>query len=593
MRKTTLLLLISLLSLTSISLFFPCDSYAASQSHMRVDRIDHVVAPVYGGLLFINDTVTISPTTENATIERFSIGFPLEYKANLRFSMAYDAEDFDEKLDVVLDTGLGVVGYYGVTIVFPNGGVTLDINQSYAFTVVFVFSDLIDSSIRAAGNETEYQFTASFPVYPSLAQNASTCNITVILPKQTTYVPNVPNDFLFNATQKHDRYYLNHTRINLPSFIRTSTEVSFATKIGDLFACFSVDKLTREITIDTDGHVSISELFLLKSKTTFTIDHIHLQLPSTLSGNITAFDEQGRELVIEPVSRQNDTYGIPLHPYSFVENQSRSFKLTYTLERDSNLIKIDSRNYKLNLSLLENLRIMPKTLTMKIIFPEGAAIQSFPQQRFSIQRDAFQETLTLSIFNITWLQNQQWTFTYSYAVFWTSFRPTLWAAALVAIGSIIAFAWRRPKAPTPVPLLQALVPRKTLNQFLETYEEKKRILSEREQIRRKARKGKISRRRYKIRKTTLENKLSTLSRTLTELRQKIASGGAKYTDMMRRLEVAEIELDNIEADVRRIEVRFKRGEISAQTYRRLMEDDLHRQEKAETRIDGVLLRLRE
>ncbi|MCK4223215.1 hypothetical protein KAX01_02870, partial [Candidatus Bathyarchaeota archaeon] len=74
---------------------------------------------------------------------------------------------------------------------------------------------------------------------------------------------------------------------------------------------------------------------------------------------------------------------------------------------------------------------------------------------------------------------------------------------------------------------------------------------------------------------------------------RVISGGAKYADTMRQLEVAEVELENIEADIKRIEVRFKRGGISAQTYRRLLEDDLRRQERARTTIDGVLLRLRE
>ncbi|MDH5495001.1 MAG: hypothetical protein OEY24_04810, partial [Candidatus Bathyarchaeota archaeon] len=182
-------------------------------------------------------------------------------------------------------------------------------------------------------------------------------------------------------------------------------------------------------------------------------------------------------------------------------------------------------------------------------------------------------------------------FTYSYAIFWASFRPTLWTSALVIIGSIIAFAWQRPKAPVSVSVV--LVPRKTLNEFVETYEDKKKILSELEQIKQKARKGKISRRRYKVRKITLENRLSSLSKKLADLQRGIMSGGAKYADMMRRLEVAETELDNIEADIRRIEVRFKRGEISAQTYRRLLEGDLQRREKARITIDGLILRLRE
>ncbi len=83
-----------------------------------------------------------------------------------------------------------------------------------------------------------------------------------------------------------------------------------------------------------------------------------------------------------------------------------------------------------------------------------------------------------------------------------------------------------------MPVSVVMVPRKTLNDFVETYEEKKKIISELEQMQRKARKGKISRRRYKVRKTTLENRLSALSKRLADSRQKVMSGGAKYADIM-------------------------------------------------------------
>lgn len=578
MKKATLFLLISFLSIASISLLSPHTTYATSPSQIQVDRIDHVITPIYGGILLINDTIKISPTTENATIENFSIGFPLKYKTNLRFSMAYNVEDFNEQLDVILDAGLGVVGYYGVTVVFPNEVRDLLYNgQPYTFTVIFIFSDLINSS-------TEYTFTVDFPLYPSLAQNASTCNVTVILPKNANYTD---NDFPFNTTQKSERYYLNYTESPLQNFARMSTKVNFTSKTKDDFACFSVSKLSREITIDTNGHISLSELFLLKSQTAFTVSNIRLQLLKDGS-DVSAFDEQGKKLNAELLENETNTYEISLN---LVENQSRSFRVVYDLFGENRLVQQDPQSYMLTLSLSENLQIIPKTFTVKIIFPEGAVVQSFPQRTFSIQRGVFQETLFLSLFNVTWLQNEQWSFTYSYAIFWASFRPTLWTSALVIIGSIIAFAWQRPKAPVSVSVV--LVPRKTLNEFVETYEDKKKILSELEQIKRKARKGKISRRRYKVRKITLENRLSSLSKKLADLQRGIMSGGAKYADMMRRLEVAETELDNIEADIRRIEVRFKRGEISAQTYRRLLEGDLQRREKARITIDGLILRLRE
>jgi len=575
LRKTTALLLISFLSLISISLLAPHNTHATTPSQIQIDKIDHIVTPIYGGLLLINDTIKISPTTENATIENLAIGFPQKYKTNLRYAIAYNTENPNEQLDVTLDTGLGVVGYYGLTVTFPTEVRDLLYSgQSYTFTVVFIFSDLITSSNQ--------EFTINFPVYPSLVQEASTCNVTVVIPKNANYTT---SNFPFKATQIKGQYYLNYTKSPLPKLAQVSAQASFVAK--DNFAVFSVKKLTREITIDENKHISVTELFVVKSKTAFTVDKVRLQLPKD-SGNVSAFNELGKKISANFPENETNVYEISL---SLVENQSTSFKIVYGLPRENHLIQQDSQTYQLNLNLSKYLRIIPETFTVKIIFPEGAVVQSFPQQTFNIQRDVFQDMVSVSLSNITWLQNEPLSFTYSYSIFWASFRPTLWVTALVIIGSVIALVWRRPKAPVPVSIV--LVPRKTLNDFVDTYEEKKKILSELEQVKRKAQRGKISRRRYKVRKTTLENRLSTLSRRLIELRQKIMSGGAKYADIMRQLEVAETELDNIEADIKRIEVRFKRGEISAQTYRRLIENDLRRREKAKTTIDGVLLRLRE
>jgi hypothetical protein len=63
--------------------------------------------------------------------------------------------------------------------------------------------------------------------------------------------------------------------------------------------------------------------------------------------------------------------------------------------------------------------------------------------------------------------------------------------------------------------------------------------------------------------------------------------------MMRQIEVAQTELLAVEADIRRTEARYRRGEISAVTYHKLLEDYLKRKDRAQTSIDGILLRLRE
>jgi hypothetical protein len=579
------LLLLTFVLLASLaSLLTPNTVYGTPPAPIRVEKIDHVVMPIYGGTILINDTITISSSTGNSTTDSFSIGFPLKYRMNLQSSVAYNTHDPSDELNVTLNTGLGVIGYYGVTVAFPREVSDLiHDGHSYTFTVVFILAGLIDSSTRSVNATTEYVFTADFPVYPSLSQDASLCNVTVLLPEDTRYDTSV---FPFNATTKDGQYNLNHAIAPLRSFSHIFTQVSYTSSETDTFVLFSVNQLEREVTIDSTGQVSATDLFFLKSKTAFTVTSIKLQLPKDAS-SISAFDEQRKKISIELLDNETNTYDIPLN---LPANQAKSLSFVYRLSGPNRLVEQSAHN-TLHLNLLENLQMAPQLLTLKITFPEGAAIQAFPAQSFSIERNVFQDTLQLTAFNVTWLQNEEWSFTYKYSVFWASFRPTLWATALVIVGAIIALAWQRPKAPTPVSVV--MVPRETLDDFVTTYEEKKKAVSELEQVKRKGRKGKISRRRYKVRKTTIENRLSALSKKLVDLRHEIMRGGAKYADVMRQLEVAETELDNIDADIRRIEIRFKRGEISAQTYRQLLEEDLKRRDRAKTTIDGLLLRLQE
>lgn len=577
-----ILVLLALFAL--LFLLTPADVHGTSSSMIKVDKIDRVVVPIYGGLILINDTIQISPTEENILVDHFSAGFAIGYKPNLRLIMAHGGENF-EPLEVIQDTGLGSIGFYGAHVVLSSvARDRLHNGQPYTFKVTYLFADLIESSEQVVNATTKYVFTIDIPFYPALQQEAAFCNVNVLLPEGAEYVE---GDVSFNATQHGDQIFLNTTRVNLPEFMQTSMELSFAHATSDSFTCLFVDRLTREISFDDSGIAVVSEQYVVESRSRFNINKIRVRL-SEGATEVAAYDEQGKTLSVSLSDDVASEYEVSIN---LVENQSRSFRLTYRLLKENRVTELDSEKLMVNTSLLENSRLLPRLYNLKIMFPEGATIEAFPGEDFNIHRGVFQETLTLSRYNITWLQDTPVTLVYSYQIFWVSFRPTLWATVLVVIGSLIAFSWKRPKAPVTVTTI--LVPRDILEEFVATYEEKKKTVAELEQARKKAEKRKISRRRYKIRKTTLENKISALSKTLTDLRNQISSGGAKYEDIMRRWEVAEIELENIEADIRRIEVRFKRGEVSVKTYRRLLEDDLKRRDKARITIDEVLLRLQE
>jgi hypothetical protein len=223
----------------------------------------------------------------------------------------------------------------------------------------------------------------------------------------------------------------------------------------------------------------------------------------------------------------------------------------------------------------------------EFILPEGAESSELS----IIRKEAFQEVLTFTYYNVTSFHEFAPEIAYNYNVFWFSFRPTLWVGVAVAIIGVLALLWRAPRPSAPIPTI--LVKPEELKKYVSAYEEKRRSLRLLETLEEKARKGKIPRRRYKVRKRALESRLSVLSKDLTRLREKLRSASSKYADMMRQIEIAEAELEGIEVGIRRTETRYRRGEISTAAYHKLLEDYYRRRERARTTIDGIILRLKE
>jgi chromosome segregation ATPase len=132
-----------------------------------------------------------------------------------------------------------------------------------------------------------------------------------------------------------------------------------------------------------------------------------------------------------------------------------------------------------------------------------------------------------------------------------------------------------------------------IKSFIDAHEEKKKIIFDIESLENRVRKGKIPRRRYKVQRKTLETRLSTLSRNLTEFKEKMRAAGGQYVELMQQLEIAETEINEVEANIKSIESRHSRGELSLEAHRKLLSDYQRRKERADTTINGILLRLRE
>ena len=109
----------------------------------------------------------------------------------------------------------------------------------------------------------------------------------------------------------------------------------------------------------------------------------------------------------------------------------------------------------------------------------------------------------------------------------------------------------------------------------------------------RAQKGKIPRRQYKVQRRAIEIRLETLTRNTNRLKDAFRSSSSAYADLMKQLDSAEADLTEAENNIKNLESQQSKGEISIETYKKNIADNQKRKDKAESAINGILLRLRE
>ncbi len=561
-----LLLLLSIIASPSVG------ATPSSSAIFQVNQVDHAVEVRDGGLVIINDTIKLSATSESEEpLQNFSMGFPFQYGSNLDYSFAYDASNPNTRHVVALDVGLGRIGFYGINVVFSTP-VDISDGGSYGFTVTYVFSNL-------TSQPSATEFDVDFPMYPSLVQEADTCNVTVILPSNANYTGE--SSHTFNETTVDTRIVLNHTKSPLESFTDEPGTLGFVK--SDASALIEANEIKREITLDQWGNMFLSDLYHITNKAAETLSEIKLRLPQG------AYDVSARDVSADlSVSFEGEELTIRLRT-ALEKDEAGKFTVTYQLPRKKYVGQYDGRDFELSFTFFEHFDWVIRKLFVTVALPEGAEYTNATVNSYSVQKNVFQQTVTFVFRNATPFHDLNFNFKYSHLVFWASFRPTLWIGVLAGVVAAIAAVWRAPKPAVPI----VPVPPKDLRSFVDKYGEKTRILRELELIERQARRGKISRRRYRVRKRTLESRVSVLSRDLTGLRQNIRTAGPRYADIMRQIEVAETELEGTETDIRRVKGRYRSGEVSAEAYRKLLQGYNRRRDRARTTIDSALLRLRE
>jgi hypothetical protein len=566
---TVILIFIASFSLNTKLAFAQLNSYSITKVYHRVEIL-------YNGYILINDTIELAGQVPDT----FLIGFPYKYGSHVVKCIAYDSNNiFPVELNVPFKDK---IGFYGVEVNLAQG-------TPQVFTVAFVFSnDLL--------NVSQSNYSLDFPAYPAFTESVENCSVEIVLPKGASEVTVVKDDGIV--------YESAYSKM-LSAFTYSPANVTFY-YTGDKFRLFDVKELKREIVISGLGEIEGLDSYYISSKSSDEIKYIEVVLPPNAT-NPVAKDEFGRKMSdVSIVDRKKNSYKItfslPLESY-----RSTRFSVKYSLPTQAYISTQEGVNsFNTSPLLLKDMNCYIEKASVSFTLPEGARILTPENVLIGsscyISRSVFQETVSINKQGITYLESalplqNVLQIAYEFNPLWLSFRPTLVIWAVAIFGLAVAVVWKRPKAAAPIavplPPVAARLRSEYIKTFLNAYEEKRKIILELESLETRVRKGKIPRRRYKVQRKTLETRLNILAKSLAEYKERMRAAGGLYADLMRQLEVAETEINEVEASSRSIEARHSRGELSLEAYRKLLADYQRRKEKAETTINGILLRLRE
>lgn len=534
----------------------------ADASSYTVEGVNHQVKILYDGYILINDTIKINGTVPNG----FLIGFPYRYEPYVLRCIAYNITNINQRYNVVTGVPLGDhIGFYGVNVTLNQQ------MENATFTVIFVLSN----SLLSQNPQNSTLYTLDFPAFPSLTVDVPLCNASVILPSTAKYVTGTG---AVNATN----YLINKA---LSKFTYEPANLTFQLTSGNI-QLFTVEEFKREISVGSFGEIDVSDSYYIRNNSPQQMTSIKVALPPNAS-NVRVEDEFGRKMTFNAITSMV-SLSLPVE-----SGKSTRFIVRYSLPQNA--------SKELSFTFFQEVNYYIEKAWITITFPEGAKIL-YPSPEsastgwtYGVSRDVFQEKITASMQGVLSLDSFTIKVAYEYNPLWLAFRPTLWVWAIAVFGCAIAAIWKRPKAPEAVvvPTVAVRLSPETLRKFVSSYEEKRKITSEIKSLEAAVSKGRIPRQRYKVQRKTLETRLAALSRSLDDLKLGLRSAGGRYADLMRQLEVAETEINEVESNIKSIEARHRRGDLTLEAYRRLLADYESRREKAETTISGILLRIRE
>ena len=523
------------------------------------------------GLVVINDTISIV-NNGSAPISNFQVGFPSNFSQHLDYVFA--RTELGEALEIARSVDMGQTGIEGVEVTLLRA---IDVDEERNFTVTYVF-DLVRLTIEA---DNQVYYAAVFPKYPAIVFNAVSCNVTVILPEETLLHT--------SSWEEEGAPILSHVEEPLPAY---SNETGFVTFSGqmNLLEC---EFAKREVIFDSSGQIYFYDSFRLRNRGIGAISTMSFTLPNG-AYDVVAYDHFGE---LATTLGEDEETGIPEATVRLRHPSLRGnpffdacfFTLKYVVPTKQYVNHTDFWGYMFETEYFSNFHWTVRELTFEIALPEGGEFVDLYDTQGNITKNGYQSVLTCRMRDVTPFHGLGVKVAYKYIIFWSAFRPTIWIGlAISVLCAVLAFRRVRgvPTPPMPPETLDLL------RDFIDVCDARVALRSELESLEDDYHRGRVRKKDYKRRVKAIERQRFSPDKEFVELKKKLRRIQPRFADAMRKMEVAETEIETARASIRRLEARYRREEISRDAFEGLVDDYEKRIDRAKTTIDDVVMELK-
>ncbi len=536
-------------------------------AHQSIDGIgvERYVELQPGGVLFINDTITLRA----ATITALYIGQPEGWREEKATFQLHEAEGWKPLEFEALETE--GVRWFVIHLPAADGGL-------YRLRASYLYA-----------NEVEWgdgNYLLEIPLYPALADD-----------------PLNPTDW--NITHLTFRAYLpeGSELLDVDSPLSISNSTMDGRGLLSLISENSLDALQPIVAAieytpsPSEGHPIRIESMEVRMRIGWGIgveedytiinmdgnlEKFHVDLPRG-ARNIRAYDRAGP---LKVSSRIHDNgVDVYIHPRSTVRVDERwSFTLRYTLPKRGLITGTKSR-YR----LIYNLTHPPcyiSQASIEVQLPDGG-IPTAHQPEGEVRRSSYLSyRVSIPLGEVAPLERAAISIDYRWTSFWLLLRPMLWSFLIAAISALILIPVRRRRE------VEVEEKPTMLEEFLELYDRRIGLLVELEELEGELERKEIGRERFERESAETHRRLMELSRRLKRLEARLMEERPELSEELEELRKAEEELEGIMTAIRSLERRLRRRRISRRDYLARRREHIELRRKAIRRIEEAIAALR-